>query len=189
MSKTKSKKFGKFWAKMLIGLITVLRNSLGQYIANENLRNLYFLTLKPSENIINALSDENPDNKEQINEIFQKHLNTAVIPYGQEQFKALSDKIKDPGLMQLVATAGTIPFAVGQIYTDENPENEQQLKAFLEVWVENPENQKNILAAITVWVSSLFKENPALANFIISALEARILAGEFINVDFDGDGV
>lgn len=183
------KRFGKFWAKMLIGAIDILRKALGGYIADANLRMLYDLTLKPSTDIVNALSDENPDNGQQIAAIFQKHLNQAVIPFGSEQFEVIIAKIKDPALLSLVKATGVIPFAIAKIYTDENPDNDAQLKTYLESFVENPENQKDFLQAMRIWLGALFKNDPMLLNFMMSALEARILEGELINVDFNGDGV
>lgn len=182
-------KLGRTWANLIKGALGIIKSAISGAIKDPVGKELWLLSLQPTDKIVDALSDKDPNDKEQIRQIIQNYANSEVIPFGEGKFTQLVERIQDAQIRALVSTAGTIPFAVGKIYTDQNPGNEEQLKAFLEQWVEDGNNQAEVARAIGFYIEVLFKNNPAISSFINQTIQARIEDGDLINVDWDGDGV
>lgn len=181
-----SKKLNPFWATMALRLIVALKYLVGGKIPDGPAKEAWLLTLEPTEKIIDALSDEDPENGKQILVIVKKHTNEKIIPFGESQFANLINKIKDDRIRDLVLIFAALPFKVGEVFTDENPNNEEQLKTELEIWAEDPRNQDLLLSNVLgPLLRSLFKNQPFLADLIIDTVNDQI---QNLNLDINGDG-
>jgi hypothetical protein len=183
------KQLGRGWARIIKGALGVIKSAIASVIKDPIGVELWLLSLKPTDDIVDALSDKDPENGKQVQAIIQNYTNSDVIPFGEGKFNDLVSRIENPQIKDLARVTGQIPFAIGKIYTDNNPQNEQQLKEFLEKWVEDGGNQADIARAVGAWIDIMFKKNPAIAMFINETIQARIEDGELFNVDWDGDGV
>ena len=186
--KLKTKK-GRLWGKIIKGAVNMLKSVIVSVIPDPVAAELWMLSLKPTDDIVDALTNDNPNNKEEILHIIQQYTNADVIPFGEVKYIELTERIVNPNLQAITRTLGQIPFVIGKIYTDDNPNNEAQLLAYLEKWVEDGGNQADVARVVGMWIEMMFKNNPAIAMFINQTIQARIEDGDLLNVDWDGDGV
>lgn len=177
------------WDEAAKAALALFKKIVGDRIKDPVAKEAFDISLEPSFAIVNALSDQDPDNGAQIKAIVLQHTNQRILPFGQEQFNAVLSKINDPVWAGLLEHLGNVPFGIGNIYTDGNPENEKQLLAFLEKWLENPEVQKALLSGLFAkkLLPLVFKKNPEIINLIMPFVEAYLLTGN-VNFDLDGDG-
>lgn len=177
------KEFFKDLAKLQIdGLKTLIE----KHFPDSTEKQAWVLTLNPTYKILEALTDADPNNKDQLIAIMKEHTSQNVIPFASNEFVKVLDRITDAKLRALVEVISKIPFAVGEIYTDSNSKNNDQLRTYLEEWAESPENQNILLnQVLQPLLEKLFKRNAWLGNFIISTINMR-LSG--MNIDINKDG-
>jgi len=177
-------KLGKIWAALIKGALKFVERKLRKVIKDDIAYEGVTLLTTPLKATADALSDSDPDDKAQIAGIAKRHLNIGVIPYVERRATDLAMKIKNDELRQFVTTVDNIPFAVARIYTDDNPNNDNQLLGYIEAWLEDKENQEVIInVALRTLIEKVF--DVETAEFLIGLINNQI-AG--INFDFDKDG-
>lgn len=166
--------------------VDILKTLIEKHFPDTTERAAWILTLNPTYKILDAMTDSDPDNKAQLVAIMKEHTAQNVIPFASNEFVKVLDRINDEKLRKLVEVVSQIPFAVGEIYTDENPANNTQLKTYLEAWAESEENQDTILnEVLKPLLSKLFKNQAWLGNFLISTIQMR-LSGANLDINKDG---
>ena len=145
---------------------------------------------RPVEDSLEALLDKNPDDEKQILEIARKYANTTAVPFAQAEWDKIEARIQNEQLRILAGKLSEIPFSAALIYTDELPENENQLETYIEGFISSKENQdiliKQVLLPIIAQRTGLDVNSPTV-TFVLNLLTGQ-LAGAEINIDIDGDG-
>ena len=184
---TTTSKLSQGWVRFLQGGITTIRSVISFSIKDELAKRLWLLSLEPSDKIVNALADDNPNDRQQVLEIVRRHTNTQIVPLAEEQFEQrVIANIKNHQLKAFVEVLSVVPLGAARIYTDEDPSNEDQIKTFIEAWLESPENQDKVFQdVLQPWLDSVFKNNPIIGKFIIDTIQGQL---EGLNIDIEGDG-
>ena len=177
------------WDEAAKAALALFKKLVGDRIKDPVAKQAFELSLEPSTAIINALSDQDPDNAAQVKAIVLAHVNQNIIPFGEAQFNEVLEKMGDEVWKEMLQHLANVPFGIGKIYTDGNPDNEKQLLTFLESWLENPEVQKALVGGLfgKKLLPLVFKKNPEIVNLIMPFIEAYLLTGK-VNFDLDGDG-
>jgi hypothetical protein len=113
-------------AGIIIGALNIVENRIKR-IDNELVKTGLLSLLSPIRNVVRAISDENPENGDQIKEIFRKYANQDVADLAQKNILDVVDKIK--GIARRPLSYLTVPVVdMLRILTDENPANEKQIE-------------------------------------------------------------
>ena len=180
-------KISEFWKNTIKGALGLVVSLLKSLTEDVEVQADIDTLAAPLTKVVDALADDNPEDGKQIGVILKQFTNVNLLPRAQEELQELLSKIADPGLQQAAKRFSLIPYNIGIIYTDDNPENDTQLKSYLELWVETKENQNVILNNILLPFLNnvVFKENPAIGAFIVGTIQGQLAN---LNIDIDGDG-
>ena len=179
MSKKNLLKFAK---RLLDALISVM----GSLIPEGETKKAWLLGLEPTSKILDALSDSDPEDAKQVLEIVKDHTSKNVIPYTEERFLKLIERIPDKRWKDLVKVITVVPFGVARIYTDGNSMNSLQFNTFMEEWLENKTNQKILLdSGFGPLIEKLFSKNEWIGDLILNTLKDQL---EDVNFDVNKDG-
>lgn len=97
-------------------------------LANEGVNLIFPLT----HSIIEVLSDDNPDNSEQVKQEVLKWLNKPLADFMDEIIKALAERQEDENVKALLLFLGTRFIEVLRLLSDDDNHNKEQLAAFWE---------------------------------------------------------
>ena len=141
---------------------------------------------------IAAITDDDASNSAQVAAVWMAYLNQDVIPAVGEALSPTLDKIESPETKELVKSlAGTVVGAM-LILTDEEGNNNEQLKSYFDEYVKSDEFRTVILAQVKA-LAEKFSKDKALISLILSvfgaffdliqgqqlsAENAKLLAGE-----------
>lgn len=141
---------------------------------------------------IAAITDDDANNSAQVAAVWMAYLNQDVIPAVGEALAPTLDKIESPETKELVKSlAGTVVGAM-LILTDEEGNNNEQLKSYFDEYVKSDEFRTVILAQVKA-LAEKFSQDKALISLILSvfgaffdliqgnqlsAANAKLLAGE-----------
>lgn len=116
--------------------------------------------------IVSIYSDDNEDNKAQMEQLGKEVIQENIIDYHQYTVDNLLVKLTDPDLKNGAEIILNNAKNIGLILTDENPDNNAQLRALLE-------DQDVILAetAKDILVSKLKQSENDTAQMIVELLE------------------
>lgn len=176
-----------FWQSYGQGQIKLLKESIIEFIPEGTAREAWLLSLEPTDKILAAFSDADPNDKAQIEKIVLKHTSENIIPFAAKEIDQIILKIKDTKIRNFVQVLAKLPFGAAQLVTDDNPNNAGQIRTFVEKWAEDPANQAVVMdQLLKPAINGLFKKNPLIAGLLINVIEQ---ATKDLNIDIDGDGV
>lgn len=93
-----------------------------------------------------ALADADPDDTEQLEKIWlQNFVGQDLHQIGSEQFQMGLAKIQDERLKRIAAHLGGYGLEIIKLVTDDNPNNEAQLREHLASFFEDPETEAIIV--------------------------------------------
>ncbi len=127
----KDKPIGGMAANVLKLLISILKKKIDK-IKAEGLKPLVYNVAGTLEKIIEALSDDNANNKEQLKQIQQDAIVENVIDYHQYLVDNHIAKLNDVNLRNGATIVLAASRDVAIVLTDDNPDNSAQLKELLE---------------------------------------------------------
>lgn len=181
-----SKPLSSFWQNFILGAIRTIKALVNPLLPTSFAREAFELTLQPTERIVNALSDTDPNDKDQIIEIIRIHTNTALVPFAKVQVDELLSKIQDRRLRSLVEVLSIVPFGAANIYTDDVRPNDDQLRTFIEAYLEDGNNQEVLLQDVVApLLRNILKDQPFVAEFVLGTLTTAL---DSLQLDLDGDG-
>jgi hypothetical protein len=141
---------------------------------------------------IEAITDDNADNADQVAAVWLAYLNEDVIPAVGEAIAPTLDKIESAETRALVTSlAGTV---VGSalLLTDNQDNNNAQLKAYFETYIKSDEFRIVIVGQVRA-IAEKYSKDKALIGLIVTVFgaffdliqgveldqdQARLLAGE-----------
>lgn len=139
MEKVKVKIISGPIAALIRFALNLIEDKLINKIPNADVRTGAKLLLRPLRGMVDALSDTDPENTDQIREVWQTFLNKEFAEFSHVQLDKLVSGIENPkyrnGLSLLVAPA----IDLMRVHTDDNPANDEQAKAILDEFIQNPD--------------------------------------------------
>ena len=135
------------------------------------------MLLAPIRQMINALNDQDPQNAEQVEALWKKFANTDLADYSQSTLSNLIGTIKDPNLRPALSTLVVPTVNMLRIVTDDDPNNEAQIKTQWQAFVKDPSTHKVVLDHMLAPTLYGLIKNVELVEYILSVI-ADILDGE-----------
>lgn len=160
------------WARLVLSNVAVLQEEVVANLPGGVVKQSVESLFEPIEEVVLVLSDSNPDNKEQVNQVLKDYLNDDLARlldnYSIELVQQINDQVvKNMVKLFVVPTVETL-----RAMSDDNPANEAQLK---KVWVENFVKDKESQAAFFNGVIVPFVEkvgkNSKFGRFASMALD------------------
>lgn len=130
-----------------------------------------------TEEVIRAITDENPENREQLEAILSRFLGEDVV----STFDGFSDelllKIQNERVRRGLGLLSVPVVDALRLLTDENPDNAAQAEVVLDTFLENPEVQNFVTTDLAVPVMEKLIPNPIIRGFILQGMVIGIQQG------------
>lgn len=98
-----------------------------------------------SSELLNVISDDNPDNKGQVSKVVFGTINGKVVPFLVELSQPAIDDIKDEDNKAVVLYLRGVAVDFVNIYTDDIQQNSQQLSEYMEMIRKSPQTEQVVL--------------------------------------------
>jgi hypothetical protein len=138
---------------------------------NENLEKGVEVSFMPVEDIILALNDNDPNNKEQVTAIILDWINGPVADLVEDIFKDLIEKNDDENIKAVFSQVLMLGIEILKAYSDNDEKNKEQLKAIFDKFIEAPETQALITDNILRPVLIKIIKDETWAEYIISLIK------------------
>lgn len=143
---------------------------------NVNLEKGVEVSFMPVEDIILALNDDNPDNKEQVTAIILEWINGPVADLIEDIFKDLIEKNDDENIKAVFSQVLMLGIQVLKVYTDNDEKNKEQIKIIFDKFIESPETQllvtDNILKPLLIKIV----KDEKWAEYIVTLLKNSLVS-------------
>ena len=107
-------------------------NQIEKKIANDLVQRGALLFLQPTRDIVLALNDSDPNNAEQVKELILDWVNADLSEYLEDLADAGIAKVKDEKGKALLNFAVDVITDVLRLITDDEEENDRQIKLYFE---------------------------------------------------------
>jgi hypothetical protein len=138
MNTTIKKWVGKLVLGFIAGIDVYLVDRIKSAFAKRSIRNL----LNPLKSITTVLTDGNPRDEEQVDEIVRTYLNQEVPVFATGEINAALERVQNPDVKAVLGTLATPVVDMIRLLSDDNPDNEAQLKEMLRDFVGDKDTQK-----------------------------------------------
>ena len=128
--------------------------------------------------IVTALSDDNPLNKEQVKAILQDSAQKDAPVILKALFQRAETQVKAPELKSFIRLLSSPSINTVLLMTDDNPENEAQLKAMLNSFYNDPQTKTEFVEGILVPFLTAQIKDEALRNFILDLIRNGLIPQE-----------
>lgn len=128
--------------------------------------------------IVTALTDENPKNKEQVLAILQDSAQKDAPTILKALFQRAETQVKAQELKSFIRLLSSPSTNTVLLMTDDNPENEAQLKAMLTEFYKDPANKAEFVNGIVVPFLNAQVQDEALRSFIIDLIRNGLIPNE-----------
>jgi hypothetical protein len=129
--KEQAKVIGDIVAAILKMGVNIAQNQVEKKIDNPLVEKGVLLIFPLTKNLIEVLSDKNPDNEAQVREVMLEWTNGPLADYLEEIFEAFVEKQKDENAKVLIEFFTKVFVKALRIYSDDVTENKDQLDALL----------------------------------------------------------
>ena len=174
MNTTIKKWVGKLVLGFIAGIDAYLVDRINSAFAKRAIRNL----LNPLKAITNALSDGNPKDDQQVNEIVKTYLNQEVPVFATGEIAAALEKVQNPDVKAVLGTLAHPVVDMIRLLSDENPDNEVQLKQMLADFVGDKDTQKIAILHILLPLVNAKVPDGAFKDMLISIINDVLLGEE-----------
>lgn len=175
MNNTTIKKWvGKLILGFIAGIDAYLVDRINSAFAKRAIRNL----LNPLKSITNALTDENPRDNEQVDAIVRKYLNQEVPVFATGEIAAGLEKIKNEDVKAVLSTLSHPIVDMLRLLSDDNPDNEAQLKQMLGDFVNDKDVQKTAVLHILLPLVNAKVQDGPFKEMLISIINDVLLGEE-----------
>lgn len=176
-------------APILISALNIYVPSLLAQVASESLRAALGSIFQRVINIINAVSDADPNNSAQIEAEAKKFISEDAVP--------LASDIIDEKIAQIENERARLGFGLlavpivdfARIATDDNPNNGAQAEAIFDDFITNPQVHEFIIGDLIDPILAQRITDPILRSFVLQALSTglkegadKLAAGDTFNV-------
>lgn len=178
-SKQESKKkkfrlFKKIGATALLAALRFLDKKFIDKIPNTDIQNMARLLLMPFVGTIKALSDGNPRNAEQISAIWRKWTNSELYEYSIATSNKYLERIPDEHLREAISHLSLPLLGMIQIFTDDDPNNNAQLKSSWSEFIKDGKTHKVVLQHLLIPMLEAAIKDPDTEELIISLIKTAL---------------
>lgn len=165
----------KKWAiKLLLGALNIFTDIVMSKINVEWVKKSVGLTIKRLALFGEALTDADPNDKAQIEQIAKQ---TLLSPEFQELERSvvveLVSKIENQKLANMLLQTNDLRLQLFAVLGDDNKQNSEQLKAVLETFVKTEEFD-SIVIGLAELLADKYAKNETMRLFIISLVESLV---------------
>lgn len=164
----KVKLISKTLAWVLLTALNFVETRFIDRIPNMDVRTGAKLLLDPIRKMIDALSDEEPRNEEQVLQLWRQFINTDFADFGAVQLDKLVKGIENEQLRGVLSILISPAIDLTRAMTDENPANDKQALAILNQFIENPDVHEVFLNDLLKPILEKVVKDPATVAFILT---------------------
>ena len=146
-------------------------NQIEKKIANDLAQRGALLFLQPTRDIVLALNDDQADNAGQVKDIILDWVNADLSEYLEDLADAGIAKVKDEKGKALLNFAAGVITDVLRLLTDDEAENDRQIKAYFERLIASEEFQILIVQVLLGAILEKAKAKPEHAQIVQAAAQ------------------
>ena len=166
MSKDYKPKIKKFPAMAIKMLFSITSSQINR-IEDDYAKDVLGLLVKLPADIVDALADKDPNDKEQMRVIVDGFLNQSdFVEVNEQKLAELISKIDHIETRKTLLILLPVPFDILKLLFDSNTDNVEQIKQKLDGFLKSPQ----MFELFKIWISALVKDEPT-ASMIVEMLE------------------
>lgn len=162
---------------IMLLMLKVFRTQILKRIDNVENDDLYKgieISFIPMEQIVVALNDDNPDNKEQVKDIMLAWINGPVSDLLEEIFSDLVSKSKNEHVKALFTEILGLGVSTLKIYTDDDNKNNEQLDKLFDAFLESAEAKELVVKHILHPLLSKVIKDDNIVSSIVEVIEKAL---------------
>jgi len=161
-------------AKIILSLLVQLTKMFTNRIKDTELRTMATAVLGSAEATIKALSDANPDDREQLRNILNSLMNkTEFQASAQEEIMSHISKLSNEQVKTALSILNSQAFPVANLLTDDDTDNSEQLREYLVELLQSPDGIALFNALLSIVLPKEYANTLTLIiiQFLVSFLE------------------
>ncbi len=125
------------------------------------------------EQLITVLSDSNPENEAQAQEIWQRFVSVTLPDFAESELGTIAGKIEDEETKELVLVGGGLVVRGLRLLTDADPDNKAQFSALLKDVMKDERTRRAVLLFALELVQDIKDEKtrPIIGGLLTGLLE------------------
>lgn len=161
-------------AKIILSLLVQLTKMFTNRIKDVELRTMATAVLGSAEATIKALSDANPNDREQLRNILNSLMNkTEFQASAQEEIMSHISKLSNEQVKTALSILNSQAFPVANLLTDDDTDNSEQLREYLGEMLQSPDGIALFNALLSIVLPKEYANTLTLIiiQFLVSFLE------------------
>ena len=161
-------------AKIILSLLVQLTKMFTNRIKDVELRTMATAVLGSAEATIKALSDANPNDREQLRNILNSLMNkTEFQASAQEEIMSHISKLSNEQVKTALSILNSQAFPVANLLTDDDTDNSEQLREYLVELLQSPDGIALFNALLSIVLPKEYANTLTLIiiQFLVSFLE------------------
>lgn len=164
-----AKVIGQIVAQILKFGVNIAQGQVEKKIDNPLVEKGVLLIFPLTRDLIEVLSDKDPNNEEQVRKIMLEWTNGPLADYLEQIFAAFAEKQKDENAKALIAFFAAAFVEALRLYSDEVDDNKAQLDKLLDSIVSDKETYDLILNNIIKPLLVKSNAGEELSKFVVEA--------------------
>lgn len=164
-----AKVIGQIVAQILKFGVNIAQGQVEKKIDNPLVEKGVLLIFPLTRDLIEVLSDKDPNNEEQVRKIMLEWTNGPLADYLEQIFAAFAEKQKDENAKALIAFFAAAFVEALRLYSDEVDDNKAQLDKLLDGIVSDKETYDLILNNIIKPLLVKSNAGEELSKFVVEA--------------------
>ena len=176
--KSKIKLIPRWIALLVVSSLGLIERKFISKIPSELVKQEMKLFLEPLKLTALAISDNNPDNKEQVEKIWRKAISGKFIDFNQFQvINIIDEKIENPFIKVPLMTLVIPVFGMIRDLLDEDPMDGQQITTRWETFIKDPDVQEVVLINFVIPALERYINDDETVTFIINIIRQALENG------------
>lgn len=174
IKKREAKPIGDVLAAILRAGIKFTEDQFKKRVRNPYLLDGVSLAFPFSTKVVNILNDENPDNNAQVRELLLDHVNGPIAEFLDRILTEKISAVEEENLKKILSFVKESGIDALEIISDDDTENNKQLKVFWETLLESKEFHD--LVKYNIIVPFLLKRNVKedVVTFVLDVIDLAI---------------
>lgn len=171
-------RLSKLWARIVVTAIGAVDTFLISKIKNPTIQAAMRMNIAPLKATATVLSDENPRDDEQIEQIWRNHVGTNVASFTETELGKAIAKIQDPNLQVVLLTLSFPIVNVLRIVSDDDVHDGEQLERELKAFINSDESQRVLIENVLVPFLTKRISDEGVRDLILTILRELLDGGE-----------
>ena len=172
--KEQAKVIGEIIAAILKMGVNVAQNQVEKKIDNPLVEKGVLLIFPLTKDLIEVLSDKNPDNEKQVREVMLEWTNGPLADYIEKIFAAFVEKQKDDNAKAIIEFFTTVFVRALRLYSDEVGDNKTQLDSLLKGIVSDKATYDLVINNMIKPLLDNAKASGELKKFLLAAAQMLV---------------